>query len=244
MIKNFIRKLILKERSSSDNYISYLKKLGVTIGNRVTFFYPAKTIVDIQHPWMISIGNDVQITKGVIILTHGFDWSVAKNKFNHLLGNSAPVTIGNNVFIGVNSIILPGVTIGNNVIIGAGSIVSKDIPNDCVVAGNPAKIISTIDDYYTKLKNKQLQQAKELGQRYYDKFNRYPPKEIFYDYFFLFEKYDNNFINNYPKKWISELKLGDNADLCVEYLKKHNPIYNSFDDFINDIIRIKNKEEM
>lgn len=64
----------------------------------------------------------------------------------------APVVIGNNVFIGMNSIILPGVTIGDNVIIGAGSVVAKDIPANSVCAGVPARVIKTMDEYAQKFK--------------------------------------------------------------------------------------------
>lgn len=64
------------------------------------------------------------------------------------------VKIGNNVFIGINSVILPNVNIGDNVIIGAGSIVSKSIPNNSVAVGNPARVISSIDEYVEKHENK------------------------------------------------------------------------------------------
>jgi maltose O-acetyltransferase len=60
------------------------------------------------------------------------------------------VTIGNRVFIGASSVILPGVTIGSNVIIGAGSVVTKDIPDNVVAAGNPAKVLMPINDFLTK----------------------------------------------------------------------------------------------
>lgn len=62
------------------------------------------------------------------------------------------VSIGNNVFIGVNSTILKGVHIGNNVIIGANSLVNKDIPDNCVAAGNPCKVRMTLEEYYEKKK--------------------------------------------------------------------------------------------
>jgi acetyltransferase-like isoleucine patch superfamily enzyme len=58
-----------------------------------------------------------------------------------------PIYIGDNVFIGVGCIVLPGIKIGNNVVVGAGSVVTKNIPNNVVVAGNPAKFICTIDAY-------------------------------------------------------------------------------------------------
>lgn len=60
------------------------------------------------------------------------------------------VTIGNKVFIGANSIILPNVSIGDNVIIGAGSIVSRDIPDNSVAVGNPAKVVASTEDYIRK----------------------------------------------------------------------------------------------
>ena len=62
----------------------------------------------------------------------------------------ANVKIGNNVFIGAGAIVLMGVTVGDNVIIGAGSIVIKDIPANSVAAGNPAKVICSLDDYLKK----------------------------------------------------------------------------------------------
>lgn len=65
-----------------------------------------------------------------------------------------PVTVGDNVWIGGNTVILPGVTIGNNVVIGAGSVVSKDIPDNMIAVGNPCKVIREITDedriYYFK----------------------------------------------------------------------------------------------
>jgi len=69
---------------------------------------------------------------------------------------TAPIEIKNDVFIGISCIILPGVTIGNNCIIGAGSVVTKDIPDNSVAAGVPARIIKSTDEYLEKLKYKSL----------------------------------------------------------------------------------------
>ena len=67
-------------------------------------------------------------------------WHKAKNLIREY-NQTAPVVIGDNVWIGGGAIILPGVTIGNNVVIGAGSIVTKDIPDDVVACGNPCRVI-------------------------------------------------------------------------------------------------------
>ena len=61
------------------------------------------------------------------------------------MGIAKPVTIGNDVWIGANCTILPGVTIGNNVVVAAGAVVTKDVPDNCVVGGVPAKIIKEME---------------------------------------------------------------------------------------------------
>lgn len=86
---------------------------------------------------MIEIGDNVSITEGVTILTHGYDWSVFKGMYGDVFGSAEHVKIGDNVFIGINSTILKGVTIGSNVVIGANSLINKDVPDNCVVVGNP-----------------------------------------------------------------------------------------------------------
>lgn len=149
-LKKFFKKIRYGERCDSQTYIKYLKKKGVTIGDRTVIFDPQTTIIDETRPWMIEIGNDVQITSGVTLLTHGYDWSVLKGVYGEVLGSSGVLKIGNNVFIGMHSTILKGVTIGNNVIIGANSLVNKDIPDNCVAAGNPCRVIMSLEEYYKK----------------------------------------------------------------------------------------------
>jgi acetyltransferase-like isoleucine patch superfamily enzyme len=99
-----------------------------------------------SEPFLISIGDRVTITSGVTILTHdGATWLVrdaAGRRYRY-----APVAIGNDVFVGVNSIIMPGVRIDDHVIVAAGSVVTKSVPANSVVAGCPAKVIGSFEDY-------------------------------------------------------------------------------------------------
>ena len=88
------------------------------------FSKPSAVLIDLTRPWLIDIGQNVQITIGVKMLTHGYDWSVLKGKYGEVLGSAGKVTIGDNCFIGMNTVILKGTTIGNNTIVGAGSVVT------------------------------------------------------------------------------------------------------------------------
>ena len=98
-------------------------------------------ILDVME---VKIGNNVFLAPNVQIYTatHPID---AKTR-NSWLEYAKPVTIGNDVWIGGGAIICPGVTIGNGVVVGAGSVVTKDIPDNVLVVGNPARIKRKIDN--------------------------------------------------------------------------------------------------
>ncbi len=110
------------------------------------------------EPWIITLGNNVHITKNVEFITHD-GATLLFRKRHPKLEITKPIVVGNDVYIGVNSIILPGVTIGDNVIIGAGSVVTRDIPCNSVAVGTPARVIESADEYYEKAKLESL----ELG---------------------------------------------------------------------------------
>ena len=98
-----------------------------------------------SEPYLIELGDDVHITAGCKLFTHG-GGTVARSiypKFDCF----GKVKIGNNVYIGTNSLIMPGVTIGNDVLVAAGSVVCHSVPDGVVVGGNPARIIGTTADY-------------------------------------------------------------------------------------------------
>ena len=97
----------------------------------------------------------MHITDGVKFITHDGGTLL----YRHLIPDleiTKPIVVGDNVYIGNNVIILPGVTIGSNVVIGAGAIVSRDIPDNSVAVGVPARVIKTADEYLEKLKKESL----------------------------------------------------------------------------------------
>ena len=102
--------------------------------------------IDTVWPWLISIGDNVNIASNVTILAHDASTNIVG--CGSKLGR---VTIGNNVFIGTRAVILCNVRIGNNVIVGAGSIVTKDLEDNAVYAGSPARKICSIEEYREKM---------------------------------------------------------------------------------------------
>ncbi len=99
------------------------------------------TILDIND---VVIGNNVLIGPDVGIYT--INHPINAEARNQGLGQALPVHIGNDVWIGGHSTIVPGVTIGSNVVIAAGAVVTKDIPDNVIAGGVPAKVIKTIED--------------------------------------------------------------------------------------------------
>jgi len=115
------------------------------------------------EPWLITLENNVYLTDGVRFITHDGGTLVFRNRIPDL-EITKPISIGDNVYIGNNVIILPGVTIGNNVIIGAGAVVSKNVSDGSVVAGVPARIIKSADEYLNKIKGESLHLGHLKGQ--------------------------------------------------------------------------------
>ena len=111
----------------------YLKMTGVSIGKGCMISLRAK--IDTRRGEII-IGNNCIITYGCIILSH----DASARRINPSDNGSGKVIIEDNVFIGVNSVVLRNVTIGKNSVVGAGSVVSCDIPPNVVATGNPARV--------------------------------------------------------------------------------------------------------
>ena len=125
---------------------NYARHIGVNIGKNC--------LIDTRcwstEPYLVSIGNNVQLTHNVSIHTHGGGHCVRKNHPNFDVFGK--VVIEDWVYIGSYSQIMPGVTIGEGALVAAGSVVTKSVAPHTVVGGNPARFICTTDDYYERNK--------------------------------------------------------------------------------------------
>ncbi|MFC2646988.1 MAG: acyltransferase [Coriobacteriaceae bacterium] len=180
------KRVVLRERRSSDAYCDFLRDKGIQVGRGTEFFSPGSVIVDLTRPYMISIGDNVQITSNVTILTHDYGWSVIKGMYGDVLGSCAEVSIGSNVFIGMNTTILKGTHIGDNVVIGAGSLVNHDIASGCVAAGSPCEPICTIEEYAERYRARQVDEAYYQYRGYVLRYGHPARKEEFREFFWLF----------------------------------------------------------
>lgn len=126
----------------------------------MTVYNARNTTIDETSLQHIFIGDNTQITAGVIVLAHDYSYSVLGNIFGELPRQQRDTVIGKNVFIRMNSVILMGAKIGDNVIVGAGSVVSGSIPSNSVCAGNPAKVICSLEQFLDKSRARFAESAK------------------------------------------------------------------------------------
>lgn len=143
ILKRIIQKLKLRY-GSQETVIAILRDMGVRIGKDCRIY----SYNFGGEPWLIRIGNHVGISNDVTFVTHNLNW-VFQEKYESLTA-FGKIDIKDNCNIGVNVIILPNITIGPNSVVGAGSVVTKDVPPNTVVAGNPARVICSLDQFEKK----------------------------------------------------------------------------------------------
>jgi acetyltransferase-like isoleucine patch superfamily enzyme len=133
---------------------AFARSLGVRLNGTVTFYDVSRGMFG-SEPWLISLGDNVYVTAGVQFVTHDGGTLILRKEIPDLEW-TAPISVGNDVYFGVRALILPGVTIGSRCIIAAGSVVTRDVPDNTVVGGVPARRISSVDEYMDKMKEKSL----------------------------------------------------------------------------------------
>lgn len=233
IIKSLIKKIMFPNTYSNDAYKRYLREVGgVSIGEHTVVYAPNHTYIDTNKKYMISIGDYCKITSGVTILSHDYSRSVTSRVYGQFIGGTLPVNIGDNVFIGEHATILMGTNIGNNCIIGANSVVKGNFPDNVVIAGNPAKIVCTLEEYYKKAKNNWVNDAKKCAQTICKSTGRKPTIEEMTDsYFELYLPHDKETIEKYEYMFN---RSADDKEQIINAFLNSEPVYKSFEDFLKE----------
>ena len=177
---------------------------------------------------MLKIGDYCKITNGCTILTHDYSRSVIRRYDGQIIGEAGTTVIGNNVFIGVNSIILMGAHIGDNVIVGAGSVVSGQIPSNVVIAGNPAKIVRSLDEHILRRRNKTVEEAFLYFNKFVEWSGREPSISEMGPFFPLFIQRERAALE---QSGVNITPNGDDSEDLIRALLSTNPVFDSFDEF-------------
>ena len=160
---NYFYKSLLSDRK----YILYLRKKGVMIGEDCEIY---KTANFGSEPYLISLGNHVRVNAGVQFITHDGGYWVLRDPqsgYGETFKNAdycAMIHVADNVHIGTNVIIMPGVNIGKNSVIACGAVVTHDVAPNTIVGGIPAKPIETLEEYAKKAKEKYIE-SKHMTQK-------------------------------------------------------------------------------
>lgn len=215
-----------------DKYIlDKLERGGASIGKEIALFSPMRTTIDKTRPWLLSIGSYTKITQGCIILTHDYSLSVLRRAYGDWIGEGQQTIIGENCFLGMNSIILMGTRIGNNVIVGAGSVVHGVVPDNVVVAGNPAKIICTLEEHYKNRLDKTKSEAIACARIFYERTGKVPKPKDLTSFKWLFVPREKNVVEQYGLNFICS---GDEPSEVEQAFYNSNPIWKSYQEFLDE----------
>lgn len=229
-IKQLLYKVRYPNRYSSERYVEYLKENGAKIGENTYFFDPINTTVDSKRISYVQIGRNCCITAGVKLLCHDYSWTSLIETHNVILPDPGKeINIGDNVFIGWDALIIGPVTVGSNVIIAANAVVTKDIPDNVVVAGVPAKIISTMDEYYQKKIERQREDAITRAKHIQKVAGRVPTLEEmgWFAVIFMERSQENeNYLRRLPYK-------GGDIEMLIKAFYASKPLYKGYEEFIS-----------
>jgi len=207
------------------------------IGNNTAFLSPRKTYMDENRAEYISIGDNCVICRNVTMIAHDYSWSILMKSHNMILpSGGGKIAIGNNVFIGEGATILRNVHIGNNVIIAAGAVVTKDIGDNSVVGGNPAKILMSLEEYRFKRQAHYLDEAKSNLLYLIEREQCIPNESKMKNFRFLYMARSKKNI----KRYIAENGcVGIDKNTLTSLLYNTRPLYKSYDEFVDFVLNKK-----
>jgi len=152
--------------------VAYARSIGVVMKGKVKIYGSSYKMFSAE-PYLVTLGDNVYISVDAQFVCH--DGSVLPfRKDTPDLDIAGRITLGDNIFIGTNALVLMGVTIGNNCILAANAVLTKDMPDNTIYGGNPARFIKNTDEYIEKAKKNSLHIGHLTGA---EKAKRY--KEIF-----------------------------------------------------------------
>lgn len=221
-IVNKARKMVFGYRATSEDYLAYLRKKGAKIGKNVRIYCPANAIIDAHNPYLLTMGDNIDITGPVTILTHDYAVFVCNNmcyqsggrQRRNRVGCNRPVVIGNNVFLGWGCTILAGSTIGDNVIIGANAVVSGNVEANSVYAGNPAQKIMSIEEYHERRLQQQAKEIEYMFAAYKEFYGKDPDEKEFSS------AYRNHFHSKGNEKRENLGRTFENYEEFCDYMNK------------------------
>lgn len=226
---NRVRKYLLYgPRSSTLSYIRLLNRAGARIDESLYMPTPESVFLDDTAPYLLEIGANVFLAAGVKILTHDASWLVLKSEDGVLRGRRAPVKIGRNVSVGMNSIVLCNVTICDNVIIGTNSVVDRSLSQPGVYAGNPVRLVAPYESYKALRDGMQLREAVRVAAAYYERFGTKPPQEVFNEYFWLFAPRD---LDRLAPDFLRQLTEHGDAEKSLQAFLHSEPDFDGYDAF-------------
>lgn len=227
MIKKLLNavKYRISTRSSAA-FAKYLRESGISIGKGTYFQSPKTTAIDLTRPSLITIGENCFFGNYIELVTHDWVSSVFINSGREMINSSGAIVIGNNVQLGRNITVLKGVTIGDNCYIAAHSLVNKSIPPNSIAGGVPAKVLTSLDEYYNKRLELRETEAFEYARSIVDRFHRRPVPADFREEFPLFLNGDEvDKFSEIPVRF----QLGASYD---RFVANHKAPYPSFEAFL------------
>ena len=215
---------------SSEAYISWLRSQGIRVGEGSVFYDPASLQIDTQRPHMLHIGSRVVLTSGCIVLAHDYSRSTVFKATGEHVADGGLTWIGDNTFVGMRSIILMGAHVGDNCIVGAGSVVSGRFGDGLVIAGNPARVVGTVEESLGRRRARERDAALECARRWHERHGSWPtPEDMTNAFAWLYLPHTQRSIEEHPT--LFALNAVDLDAFKARFLETE-PVWPTFEAFL------------